>query len=74
VVFAGPFRRYNHIVIIGHGRGWTSLITNLGTLQVQVGQQVIAGSPIGRAAAGGRGITVELRHGGQPVDITRFVE
>lgn len=73
IVFAGPFRGYGQIVILDHGRGWTSLITNMSVLTVRVGQAVGDGAPIGRAGSGRPHIIVELRRGSQPVDITKLV-
>jgi septal ring factor EnvC (AmiA/AmiB activator) len=73
IVFAGPFRGYGQIVIIDHGSGWTSLVTNMSRLTVRVGQNVGDGAPIGRAGPGSPRVIVELRRAGQPVDITRLV-
>lgn len=73
IVFAGPFKGYDQIVIIDHGSGWTSLITGLSTLDVRVGERVIDASPLGRTGTGTARVTIELRRGGRPVDITAFV-
>jgi len=73
VAFAGPYRGFGNIVIIDHGRGWTTLITSLAALDVRVGDALDPGSPIGRAGASRPTITVELRRDGQPVDIARVV-
>jgi septal ring factor EnvC (AmiA/AmiB activator) len=70
VVYAGSFKGYGQIVILDHGRGWTSLITNMASIGVRVGDSLLAGSPIGKAGPGTPRITVELRKGSQPVDIT----
>lgn len=71
IAFAGPFRGYGTIIIIDHGQGWTSLITNLASTTAAVGDTVSPGAPIGRAAdADAPRITVELRHNGRPVDMT----
>jgi murein hydrolase activator len=70
IVYAGPFKGYGQIVIVDHGRGWTSLITNMNSIGVRVGDTVLAGSPIGKAGSGLPKITVELRNGSRPVDIT----
>lgn len=67
--FAEAFRDYGQIVIIDHGGGWTTLITGLRTLSVNVGDNVLQGSPIGRTALGNARITVELRRQGEPYDI-----
>ena len=68
VVFAGPYRGYGRIVIVEHVSGWTSLVTGLDTLDVAVGQDVTAGSPLGLAPARRGEVTLELRHGGEPVN------
>ncbi|MDP9414000.1 MAG: peptidoglycan DD-metalloendopeptidase family protein [Pseudomonadota bacterium] len=69
VVYAGPFRGYGQIVIIDHGGGWTSVVTGLSVLSARLGQTVAMGAPLGRAAAGERGVTVELRRNGRPIPI-----
>ncbi len=73
IAFAGPYRGFGNIVIIDHGRGWTTLLTSLAALDVKVGDAVDQGSPIGRAGTVRPTVTVELRRGGQPVDIARLV-
>ena len=73
IAFAGPYRGFGNIVIIDHGRGWTTLLTSLAALDVKVGDAVDQGSPVGRAGNDRPTITVELRHAGQPVDIARMV-
>jgi murein hydrolase activator len=73
IVFAGPYRSFGRIVIIDHGAGWTTLITSLATLDVSVGDNVLQGSPIGRATTEQPRITVELRRGNRPIDIAHLV-
>ncbi len=73
VAFAGRYRGFGNIVIIDHGRGWTTLITSLAALDVKVGDALDQGSPIGRAGPLRPTVTVELRRGGQPVDIARLI-
>lgn len=73
IAYASDYRGFGKIVIIDHGQGWTSLITNLAALDVKVGDAVTQGSPIGRAGAGRPTVTVELRRNGRPVDITPLV-
>ena len=68
VVFAGPYRGYGSIVIVQHPEAWVSLITGLETLQTRVGQNVLAGSPIGLAPRADPAIGIELRRNGKPVD------
>ena len=71
IAYAGPFRGYGQIVVIDHGRGWTTLLTSLATLDVRVGDQLVQGAPVGRAGSDRPTITVELRRQGMPVDIGR---
>ncbi len=73
IAYAGQFRTYGRIVIIDHGGGWTTLVTGMTATNVAVGDTVDRGGPIGRAGKGRPTITVELRHGGRPVDITALV-
>ncbi len=73
IVFAGPFRGYGRIVIVDHGHGWTTLLTRFDALGVKVGDVVQQGSPLGTAAGGRAGMTVELRRDGRPIDITPLI-
>lgn len=62
IVFAGPFRRREGIVIIDHGKGWATLLSEVrGNLAV--GALVAAGAPVGRALGP---VTAELFQGGTP--------
>ncbi|MEP6786088.1 MAG: peptidoglycan DD-metalloendopeptidase family protein [Sphingomonadales bacterium] len=72
IAFAGAFRAYGQIVVIDHGLGWTTLLTNLSALDVKVGDAVLQGSPIGRTGAESGTVMVELRRRGTPVDIARL--
>ncbi|MGK2911398.1 MAG: murein hydrolase activator EnvC family protein [Sphingobium sp.] len=69
IVFADYYRGFGQILIIDHGQGWTSLITNLHHLSVGVGDSVRQGTPVGSAAPSPTTVTVELRRNGHPVDI-----
>jgi septal ring factor EnvC (AmiA/AmiB activator) len=73
VVYAAPFRGYGRILIIDHGRGWTSLITDLAALTVSVGDRVEMGSPVGRTGGDQPRVTVELRRRGRPVPIAPLI-
>lgn len=73
VAFAGPYRGYGQIVILEHPGGWASLVTGLARLEVNVGQQVVAGSPLGTAGARSPRIGVELRRDGQPVNPLQYL-
>jgi septal ring factor EnvC (AmiA/AmiB activator) len=73
VSFAGDYRGYGKILIIDHGGGWTSLVTGLIGLSVNVGDTLDAGTPVGRAGSDDSRITVELRRAGRPVDIAQML-
>jgi septal ring factor EnvC (AmiA/AmiB activator) len=73
IIYAGPFRGFGDIVIIDHGRGLTTLITNLGDLGVKVGDVVQRGQGIGRTGRGRPRVMVELRQGGMPISISPLV-
>lgn len=73
VAYAGAFRSYGDIVLIDHGGGWLTAITNLGALAVKAGDRVGAGGPLGRTGAGNSRVSVELRHNGEPVAITGLI-
>ncbi|HEX8261888.1 MAG TPA: peptidoglycan DD-metalloendopeptidase family protein, partial [Allosphingosinicella sp.] len=48
IAFAGPVRGYGAVVIIDHGGGWTSTVTDLAGLAVKRGDRVSARQPLGR--------------------------
>jgi murein hydrolase activator len=73
ILYAAPFRRYGYVVIIDHGRGWTSVITDLATLDVAQGASVRRGTPLGRTGAGSPRVTLELRRNGRPVPFAQFI-
>lgn len=70
VVFAGGFKGYGQILIIGHGDGYHSLVAGLDRIDSSVGQWLIAGEPIGRMPTGEASprLYLELRHDGQPIN------
>jgi murein hydrolase activator len=74
VIFAGIYRSYGQIVIIEHGAGWTSLITNLAALSVDKGDRVDQGDTIGNAADETPNISIELRRNGRPMDIAALLD
>lgn len=73
IAFAGPYRGYDQILILDHGQGWTTLLTGLHRLSVNVGETVRQGDPVGIAGAGRPTITIELRRNGRPIDIVPLV-
>jgi septal ring factor EnvC (AmiA/AmiB activator) len=73
VAFVGPFRSYGLVLILDHGGGWTSVLTNLAAVGVRNGQQVARGDAVGRAGGDAPRLTVELRYQGRPVPITALL-
>lgn len=63
IAFAGPFRRYDGVVIIDHGNGWMTLMTGV-QAERRKGERVRIGEPLGRALGS---LTVELSTNGKPV-------
>jgi septal ring factor EnvC (AmiA/AmiB activator) len=73
IVHAAPFRRYGNVVIIDHGRGWTSVITDIATLEVARGAIVGRGAALGRTGGGSPRVTVELRRNGRPIPFAQLI-
>ena len=70
VLFAGPFKGYGQILIIGHGDGYHSLLAGLDRVDASVGQWLVAGEPVGVMSQGSQKprLYLELRHDGQPIN------
>jgi septal ring factor EnvC (AmiA/AmiB activator) len=73
ILYAGPFRSYGNVVILDHGRGWSTVITNLATLDVAAGGVVRRGAELGRTGGAAPRVTVELRRNGRPVPVAQLV-
>ncbi len=73
VAFSGPYRGYDRIVILEHDGGWTSLVTGLARTDVAVGDELVAGSPLGVAGANRPSVTLELRRNGTPVNPLQYL-
>ena len=80
ILFAGPFRGYGQMLIIGVSGGYHVLLSGLANVDGVVGQEVLAGEPVGRmgsnptqnagsapAPKGGR-LYMEFRRNGAPID------
>jgi septal ring factor EnvC (AmiA/AmiB activator) len=70
VLFAGPFKGYGQILIIGHGDGYHSLLAGLDRVDQSVGQWLVAGEPVGVMSQSSQKprLYLELRHDGQPIN------
>jgi septal ring factor EnvC (AmiA/AmiB activator) len=77
VVYAGEFRAYGQLLIISPGDGYHVLIAGLSQIDVQVGQSVLMGEPVGVMSSpvgspgekdGGPVLTVEFQKDRRPID------
>lgn len=73
IAFAGIYRSYGQIVIIEHGGGWTTLITNLGDISVDEGDKLAQGDEVGQATNENPRVTFELRRKGRVMDIVAML-
>lgn len=78
VLYSGPFRQYGGIVILGVAGGYQMILAGLAETSAYVGQDILAGEPIGRLAddnrqlgsssSGRSQLYMELRFDGEPID------
>ena len=69
VMFAGPFKNFDNLIIIDHGDGYTSLLSGLAHTDTEVGQTLLAGEPIGTMPSGNNvKLHMEIRKNNHPVD------
>ena len=72
VKFADSFRGFGRVVIMSHKNGYNTVMTNLGNIDVMVGQEVLAGEPIGRMNPDKPEMYLEVRRGNKAVDPARL--
>ncbi|NBO18140.1 MAG: hypothetical protein EBV03_02750 [Proteobacteria bacterium] len=74
-VFTGPFLNYGDMVIIRHEGGFHTLLAGLQQIDVEVGQFLLEGEPIGAMGEGEAEtrLYIELRKNNQPVDPARWI-
>ncbi|MGX1198355.1 murein hydrolase activator EnvC family protein [Parvibaculum sp. MBR-TMA-1.3b-4.2] len=80
IVYAGPFRRYGQLLILSVGEGYHVLLAGMKRIDGKVGQDILAGEPIGmmgpspdetgrETATGARPtLYIEFRKDGDPID------
>jgi septal ring factor EnvC (AmiA/AmiB activator) len=73
IVYAGRFRGYGNILIVDHGGGWSTTITNLASTLVKTGDSVSMRQPVGRAGPREARVMVELRRNGRPFPIAPLI-
>lgn len=72
VKFADAFKGFGRVIIISHKNGYNTVMTNLGGIDVVVGQEVLAGEPVGRMDAARPEMYMEVRRGDKSIDPARL--
>ncbi len=72
VKFADSFRGFGKVVIMSHKNGYNTVMTNMGEIDALVGQEVLAGEPIGRMNENKPEMYLEVRRGKNSVDPARI--
>lgn len=72
VKFADSFKGFGKVIIMSHKNGYNTVMTNLGEINVMLGQEVLAGEPIGRMNSDKPEMYLEVRRGDKAVDPARL--
>ena len=72
VKFADSFRGFGKVIIMSHKNGYNTVMTNMGSIDALVGQEVLAGEPIGRMNENKPEMYLEVRRGDKSVDPARL--
>ena len=68
VLFAGPFKSYGELIILDHGDNYLTLLAGMDHVHLAVGQDVLAGEPVGQMKSTKSDLYVEIRQDGQAID------
>ncbi|MDR2902048.1 MAG: peptidoglycan DD-metalloendopeptidase family protein [Lactobacillales bacterium] len=68
VLFSGPFKTYGQMLIVDNGGGYMTLLAGLGAINAAVGQELLAGEPIGIMDISSPRLYIEIRKDGQAID------
>ena len=87
ILYVGAFRQYGHIVILSIDRHYQMILAGLGTIFGYVGQDILAGEPLGTMPALSvpaplpkqeklrrQPLYMELRYKGEPIDPAPFIK
>ena len=72
VKFADSFRGFGKVIIMSHKNGYNTVMTNMGSIDALVGQEVLAGEPIGRMNPNKPEMYLEVRRGKNSIDPARL--
>lgn len=68
VKFADSFKGFGMVIIMSHKNGYNTVLTNLGQIDAVVGQEVLAGEPVGRMDPNKPEMYLEVRRGNKAVN------
>ena len=68
VLFSGPFKNYGHLLIIDNGDNYLTLLAGMAKSYVGVGQDILAGEPVGITRAQNPTLYIEIRKDGTPIN------
>ena len=66
VLFAGPFQNYGRLLIVDHGDEYLTVLAGMDTINASVGQELLAGEPVGAMGQSYTDLYLEIRSGGVP--------
>jgi septal ring factor EnvC (AmiA/AmiB activator) len=72
VKFADNFKGFGRVLILSHANGYNTVMTNLGQLDAVLGQEVLAGEPVGRMNPEKPEMYLEVRRGKNAIDPARL--
>ncbi|MGN1063457.1 MAG: murein hydrolase activator EnvC family protein, partial [Alphaproteobacteria bacterium] len=64
VLFSGPFKNYGHLLIIDNNDNYLTLLAGMGKGYVTVGQELLAGEPVGITRTQNPSLYIEIRKDG----------
>ncbi len=68
VLFSGPFKNYGHLLIIDNGDNYLTLLAGMEKSYVRVGQDLLAGEPVGMTRTKNPTLYIEIRKDGNAVN------
>lgn len=66
VLFAGPFQNYGKLLIVDHGDEYLTVLAGIGSINASVGQELLAGEPVGSMSSSYTDLYLEIRFQGTP--------
>ena len=66
VLFAGPFQNYGQLLIVDHGDEYLTVLAGMESINASVGQELLAGEPVGAMSNSYTDLYLEIRFQGTP--------